>query len=42
MRVQNFGIEPEESLLKSEIVAKESLKALNANITGEVIDIKLM
>ena len=42
MRIQNFGIEPENTLLKSEMVARESLKALQADITGEVIDIKLI
>lgn len=41
MRTANFGIEDEKSLLKSEDVAKVSLKTLLSNFSGEVVDIKL-
>ena len=41
MRVINFGNEPEESLLKSEDVAKISLRTLTSEFSGEVVDIKL-
>jgi 2-C-methyl-D-erythritol 4-phosphate cytidylyltransferase len=41
MRIKNFGMEPEESLLKSEIVAITSLNCLFSQMTGEVIDIKM-
>ena len=41
MRVKNFGIEPEETLLKAEKVAETSLKTLVSNVTGQVIDVKI-
>lgn len=41
MRVTNFGIEPENTLLKPEDVAVVSLKTLLSRFTGEVVDIKL-
>lgn len=41
MRTSNFGIEPEGTLLKSEDVAKVSLKTLLSDFSGEVVDIKL-
>lgn len=41
MRTSNFGIEPEETLLKSEDVAKISLKTLLSDFSGEVVDIKI-
>lgn len=41
MRTANFGIEDEKTLLKSEDVAKVSLKTLLSNFSGEVVDIKL-
>ena len=40
MRFENFGKEPEESLLKPEIVANASLNTLLSNYTGQVIDVK--
>ena len=40
MRVSNFGNEPEETLLKAEVVAIISLNTLVSNFTGEVIDVK--
>ncbi len=40
MRVSNFGNEPEETLLKAEVVAIASLNTLVSNFTGEVIDVK--
>lgn len=41
MRTKNFGIEPEESLLKSETVAAISLNALFSPANGEVIDVRI-
>ncbi len=41
MRVQNFGLEEDSTLLKSEEVALISLKTLMNRFSGEVIDIKL-
>lgn len=41
MRVANFGIEPEDSLLKSGEVAEAALKTLLSEFTGEVVDIKI-
>jgi 2-C-methyl-D-erythritol 4-phosphate cytidylyltransferase len=40
MRTENFGIEPEESLLQPEEVAIESINILLNNISGQVIEIK--
>ena len=41
MRVQNFGNEPEETLLSPEKVAEASLQTLASDFTGQVIDVKL-
>ena len=41
MRVRNFGIEDDATLLKAETVAIESLKTLLSEFTGQVIDVKL-
>lgn len=41
MRTANFGIEPDETLLKSEDVARVSLETLMSDFSGEVVDIKL-
>ena len=41
MRVKNFGIEDENTLLKSEDVAKVSAKVIVSDITGQVVDVKL-
>lgn len=40
MRVKNFGVEPEDSLLKSEVVAEATVRCLLADYTGQVIDVK--
>lgn len=41
MRIENFGNEPDNTLLKSEDVAEESLKVLLSEFSGKVVDIKL-
>ena len=41
MRVRNFGVEEESTLLKSEVVAEVSAKVLVSDITGQVVDVKL-
>ena len=41
MRTSNFGIEPDNTLLKSEDVAEISLRTLLSDFSGEVVDIKL-
>ena len=41
MRIANFGIEPDDTLLKSEDVALVSLNTLLSSFSGEVVDIKL-
>ena len=41
MRVQNFGIEDDSTLLKSELVAVKSLQTMLNNFSGEVVDIKI-
>lgn len=41
MRVKNFGIEDETTLLKSQDVANVSAKVLVSDITGQVIDVKI-
>lgn len=41
MRTSNFGIEPDNTLLKSEDVADISLKTLLSDFSGEVVDIKI-
>lgn len=41
MRTRNFGIEPEDTLLKADEVAKASVETLMSNATGQVIDVKI-
>lgn len=41
MRVKNFGVEDETTLLKAEEVARESIKTLLSDFTGQVVDVKL-
>lgn len=40
MRVKNFGVEPDDTLLKSEVVADATVRCLMADYTGQVIDVK--
>ncbi len=40
MRIHNFGIEPEDTLLSSEKVAISTIQTLLSNYTGQVIDVK--
>lgn len=40
MRVRNFGVEPEDSLLSSQKVAQVSVQSLLTDFTGQVIDVK--
>lgn len=40
MRVRNFGQEPDDTLLKSEDVARATLRCLLSDYTGQVIDVK--
>ena len=41
MRTRNFGMEPDDSLLKSNVVAAVSVNSLFSSMTGEVIDVKI-
>lgn len=41
MRMKNFGIEPENTLLQSEDVAIVSAKVLLSDLTGQVVDVKI-
>ncbi|MBO4282448.1 MAG: bifunctional cytidylyltransferase/SDR family oxidoreductase [Bacteroidales bacterium] len=41
MRVRNFGVEPENTLLPAETVAEVSLQTLLSDVTGQVVDVKL-
>jgi 2-C-methyl-D-erythritol 4-phosphate cytidylyltransferase len=41
MRITNFGIEPDDTLLKSSTVAEISLQSLLSSFTGQVVDVKL-
>lgn len=41
MRTKNFGMEPDDSLLKSNVVAAVSVNSLFSSMTGEVIDVKI-
>lgn len=41
MRVKNFGVEPDDTLLKADEVARVSLQTLLSDFTGEVIDVKI-
>lgn len=40
MRIKNFGIEPDDTLLRSEVVADATVRSLLADYTGQVIDVK--
>lgn len=40
MRTENFGIEPEETLLSPEEVAMVTLRTLLSDFTGQVVDVK--
>lgn len=40
MRIQNFGIEPDDTLLPSEKVAEVTVQSLLSDFTGQVIDVK--
>jgi 2-C-methyl-D-erythritol 4-phosphate cytidylyltransferase len=40
MRLQAFGQEPEDTLLKPEKVAEASLKTFLSNLTGQVVDVR--
>lgn len=40
MRTKAFGAEPEDSLLKPELVAEASLKTFISDLTGQVIDVR--
>lgn len=40
MRVSNFGVEPEETLLRPEAVAEATVRSLLSDYTGQVIDVK--
>lgn len=41
MRVMNFGVEPDDTLLKAETVASVSLSTLLSDFTGQVVDVKI-
>lgn len=41
MRIKNFGMEDDATLLKAEEVAGESIKTLLSDFTGQVVDVKL-
>lgn len=40
MRVKNFGVEPDETLLTADVVAHATAQALVSDYTGQVIDIR--
>ena len=40
MRVKNFGIEPDDSLLSADKVATITVQSLTSEFTGQVIDVK--
>ncbi|MDQ3343394.1 MAG: 2-C-methyl-D-erythritol 4-phosphate cytidylyltransferase [Actinomycetota bacterium] len=40
MRLQAFGVEPEDSLLESEVVAATTLDVLVSRLTGQVVDVR--
>ena len=40
MRIHNFGIEPEDTLLSADKVAEATLQTLASDYTGQVIDVK--
>lgn len=41
MRVKNFGIEPDNTLLKASEVAEASIRTLLSDFTGQVVDVKI-
>lgn len=41
MRIKNFGIEPDNTLLKASDVAEATVKTLLSDFTGQVIDVKI-
>lgn len=41
MRVKNFGIEPDNTLLSAKEVAETSLRTLISDFTGQVVDVKI-
>lgn len=41
MRVKNFGVEPDDTLLKADKVARVSLSTLLSDFTGQVVDVKI-
>lgn len=41
MRVKNFGVEPDNTLLSVKEVAESSLKTLISDFTGQVVDVKI-
>lgn len=40
MRMENFGIEPPDTLLDPKMVAKKSLSALLSKVTGQIFEVK--
>ena len=40
MRLQNFGVEPEQTLLSTEFVAQKTLEALLSVSTGQIFEIR--
>lgn len=42
MRIKNFGIEPDNTLLSAKEVAETSLRTLISDFTGQVVDVKLL
>lgn len=42
MRVKNFGVEPDNTLLSAKEVAEASLKTLVSDFTGQVVDVKIV
>lgn len=40
MRIQNFGIEPDDSLLDPVTVAQATIRTLTSDYTGQIIDVK--
>ena len=41
MRIRNFGVEPENTLLRSMDVAIVTAKLLLSDLTGQVVDVKI-
>lgn len=41
MRVKNFGVEPDNTLLSAKEVAETSLRTLISDFTGQVVDVKI-